>query len=173
MAVSNRNHGRQWYLSSTSRCNVRVPLYRIRVGGFNQEKKFFFFLLPWLWFFPPLILCVCRQSTEGWRLWMIDPSNSSRTSRGEKEMDMSAHWGDPIYIAWSRVMDPPPVFRNGHGPVTASLAHHQVNKAIYLVAVVGPYTAIQLLFASPVERERKTTLLRLARSKTTTTFDVQ
>jgi hypothetical protein len=52
-------------------------------------------------------------------------------------------------------MDPPPVFRNGHGPVTASLAHHQVNKAIYLVAVVGPYTAIQLLFASPVKRERE------------------
>lgn len=54
-------------------------------------------------------------------------------------------------------MDPPPVFRNGHGPVTASLAHHQVNKAIYLVVVVGPYTAIQLLFASPVEREKDST----------------
>lgn len=140
-------------------CNVRVLLShscgRIQSGKKRGErkKKHSFSNSD----FRRYYTCgLCRQSRGGWRLWMIDLSNSSsveqpkekRAEREEREERngnrrrhvhmYTGHTGDPIYIA-CRCSNPLCVSKRTRPTarsVSPSLAHHQVDKAIYFFVVV-------------------------------------
>lgn len=150
MAVSNRNHVRRWYLSSTSRCNGSSAFPAFVRADSIRRKKCFFFLPPQLWFSADIICDVGRAQKGGDFEWLI---RATAVEQAEREGNGHVYTvGDPIYIAW---WTPSLCFETDTAP---SLRRWPIIKSIrqYILLLLGrivyPPTTIQL-FAIPVEKD--------------------